>query len=67
MWEIYFLVKYGLLFFESGVQMLLSTMMRSILLEIIIVFIMLHIFKKHTGDPKIGLLASNRTLDLGKA
>ncbi len=66
-WAIYFLVKYGFVFTECGVQVLIGTMMRSIPLDIIIIFIVLHIFKKHTGGPKIGLLASNRTREPGKA
>jgi len=46
-WAIYFLVKYGLLFSECGIQVLLGTMMRSIPLDIIIIYLVLRIFKKH--------------------
>ncbi len=46
-WAIYFLVKYGLVFSESGVQALLGTMMRSIPLDIIIIYLVLRMFKKH--------------------
>lgn len=64
-WAIYFLVKYGLLFSECGIQVLLGTMMRSIPRDIII-FIVLRIFRKYNANLEASILAGNNILNSEK-
>ncbi len=65
-WAIYFLVKYGFVFTECGVQVLLGIMMRSIPLDIITILLMLHIFRNHNRSLKIDLLTGGKTLNSEK-
>ena len=65
-WAIFFLVKYGFVFTECGVQVLMGIMLRSIPLDIITIFIVLRIFRKYSGNLKIGLPADDKTLNSEK-
>ncbi|NOY71252.1 MAG: hypothetical protein GXP14_02575 [Gammaproteobacteria bacterium] len=65
-WAIYFLVKYGFVFTECGVQVLMGIMMRSIPLDIITILLVLRIFRSHNRSLKIDLLASGKTLNSEK-
>ncbi len=61
-WAIFFLVKYGFVFTECGVQVLMGIMLRSIPLDIITILLVLRIFRNHNRNPKIDLLAGGKTL-----